>query len=59
MPCLSLFGRLDSLVPIANMPELIKLYPANQQVIFEHSSHAPFISESVHFQRVVIDFIEG
>ena len=59
MPCLSLFGRLDSLVTIANMPELIKLYPANQQVIFEHSSHAPFISESVHFQRVVIDFIEG
>lgn len=59
MPCLSLFGQLDSLVPIANMPELIKLYPANQQVIFEYSSHAPFISEPARFQRVVIDFIEG
>ncbi|MDA7746196.1 pimeloyl-ACP methyl ester esterase BioH [Psychromonas sp.] len=58
MPCLSLFGELDTLVPVANAKVLIELYPSNQQVIFKHSSHAPFISETALFERVLIDFIK-
>jgi len=58
MPCLSLFGELDILVPIANIATLTKLAASNQQVIFKNSSHAPFISEPEHFQAVLIDFID-
>lgn len=59
MPCLSLFGALDTLVPVANVTNVIALHSSNQQVIFNHSSHAPFISESERFETVLIDFIEG
>tara|TARA_R110001583_G_scaffold53677_5_gene165185 strand:+ start:3003 stop:3812 length:810 start_codon:yes stop_codon:yes gene_type:complete len=57
MPCLSLFGESDILVPVANIAILAKLVVSNQQVIFKDSSHAPFISEPEHFQAVLIDFI--
>lgn len=57
MPCLILLGELDGLVPIANAPSLIKLNPLQQQVIFKSSSHAPFISESEKFIKVLIGFI--
>lgn len=59
MPCLSLFGEHDTLVPVANSKALISLNPSNQQVTFEHSSHAPFVSENRHFSEVLIKFIEG
>lgn len=59
MPCLSLFGELDILVPIANIATLTKLAAPNQQVIFEYSSHAPFISEPEYFKAVLIAFIDG
>ena len=57
MPTLSLFGALDTLVPVANIEAVARLYASNQQVIFEHSSHAPFISESERFKTILIDFI--
>jgi len=59
MPCLSLFGELDILVPVANAAALNKLAASNQQVIFKDSSHAPFISEPEYFQVILINFIEG
>lgn len=59
MPCLSLFGAYDSLVPVMNNGNVAELYKPNQQVIFNRSSHAPFISELDLFISVVIDFIEA
>jgi len=59
MPSLSLFGEFDTLVPIANLSEVQKLSSSNQQVIFKHSSHAPFISETKRFQQVLLDFINA
>ena len=57
MPSLSLFGELDTLVPIANLKMVQELSLSNQQVIFKHSSHAPFISEPKRFEQVLSDFM--
>ena len=58
-PCLSIFGRFDSLVPIASCSAMSKLNPQSQQVIFELSSHAPFITEQDHFCEVMIAFLSA
>jgi len=59
IPCLSLFGECDTLVPIANVNAIKELSLSNQQVIFKHSSHAPFISEPKRFEKVISDFINA
>lgn len=59
MPCLSLFGEHDTLVPLSNVDKLLALQPRNQQVIFHESSHAPFISENEYFSAVLMEFIES
>ena len=57
MPCLSLFGEHDTLIPIANIQAVNKLQPQQQQTIFKHSSHTPFVSEKDHFIDVLKHFI--
>ena len=57
MPCLSVFGEHDTLIPIANIEAVKKLQPLQQQAIFKHSSHAPFISEKDHFIDVLKYFM--
>lgn len=47
--CLSIFGRFDRLVPVKISVVTQKLLPHSQQVIFEHSSHTPFITEPDKF----------
>jgi len=58
LPCLSIFGEKDNLVPVANVATLFELNPSNQQVVFKKSAHAPFISEPDLFKDILIDFIE-
>lgn len=43
------YGRKDTLVPLATMTQLDLLYPHSVSHVFDHSSHAPFISESDDF----------
>jgi len=57
VPSLNLFGQADTLVPLTNLANVKNLLPMNQQVVFENSSHAPFISEPERFQQVIYDFI--
>jgi pimeloyl-[acyl-carrier protein] methyl ester esterase len=57
MPCLSLFGEHDTLVPVANIQRVKKLSYSNQIVILKNSSHVPFISESEQFIQALCDFI--
>ncbi|MGJ8581403.1 MAG: pimeloyl-ACP methyl ester esterase BioH [Psychromonas sp.] len=57
MPSLTILGEHDNLVAVANKPKLIELSSTNQQVIFQKSSHAPFISEPILFHQVLISFI--
>jgi pimeloyl-[acyl-carrier protein] methyl ester esterase len=56
MPLLRLYGRLDGLVPIAVAEELSKQLPSSEQVIYGHSSHAPFITESDDFCAKIVQF---
>ncbi|WP_413691705.1 hypothetical protein [Psychromonas sp. KJ10-2] len=59
MPSLSLLGEHDNLVSVANKTKLSELSPMNQQVILQQSSHAPFISEPILFNQVLISFIDA
>ena len=56
-PRLRLYGRLDSLVPVAVAEILAQLDPAGQQHLFHASSHAPFITESAEFVQIVTKFV--
>ena len=59
VPALHLFGRLDALVPAG----VIDCWPssqASQQThLFANSSHAPFMTESNQFVRIVREFVEA
>jgi pimeloyl-[acyl-carrier protein] methyl ester esterase len=57
IPCLSIFGQFDSLIPIQTSIDMQKLLPASKQKIFVNSSHAPFVSEPNEFAQSIIDFI--
>lgn len=57
VPCLSLFGQFDSLLPVQTSKETLCLLTKSQQKIFKNSAHAPFISELDEFNQSVIDFI--
>lgn len=59
VPCLSLFGQFDSLLPLPAIQEMHQLQPRAQQQIFENSAHAPFISEPEAFTQTLINFISG
>ena len=56
-PRLRLYGRLDSLVPVAVAEVLAQLDPAGVQHIFCASAHAPFITESAEFVQIVTNFV--
>ncbi|WP_019615447.1 pimeloyl-ACP methyl ester esterase BioH [Psychromonas ossibalaenae] len=56
VPCLSLFGLFDSLVPVQAGREMQCLLPESKQKIFINSSHAPFVSEADDFCKTVINF---
>lgn len=47
-------GRLDSLVPVKVIDELAKLNSRLKVTLFEHSSHAPFISEAERFADLLL-----
>ncbi len=52
-PCLSIFGAYDALIPKQGITQIKILLAHSQQVIFEKSAHAPFISEREYFCRLI------
>lgn len=56
MPMLRLYGRLDGLVPIKVAKMLSEQLPHSEQVTFNQSSHAPFITEHDAFCAQVREF---
>lgn len=56
IPCLSIFGQFDSLVPVETSVAMQQLLPNSRQKVFEHSSHAPFISEPDKFVDNIVSF---
>lgn len=57
IPCLSLFGQFDTLVPAQTAFNTQALLSSSKQQLFEKSSHTPFISETDKFNAVLINFI--
>lgn len=56
-PFLHLYGRLDALVPVSIAQQVQTLAPHSTYVIFQHSAHAPFISEPEIFTAQLRQFI--
>ncbi len=56
IPCLSIFGQFDTLIPSQTAAEMRQLLPGSTQKIFCHSSHAPFISETDEFVDTIVSF---
>jgi pimeloyl-[acyl-carrier protein] methyl ester esterase len=57
-PVLSLYGRLDSLVPVAAAAEIQSLLPGCSSVIFPQAAHTPFLSHPQLFIDALRQFID-
>lgn len=57
LPFLRLYGRLDALVPVKQAELVDALAPSSRHQVFEHSSHAPFISHPEETAAAVRAFI--
>ncbi|WP_316677550.1 pimeloyl-ACP methyl ester esterase BioH [uncultured Tolumonas sp.] len=57
-PVMSLYGRLDSLVPVAAVAEIESLLPECRSVIFPHAAHTPFLSHPQLFIEALHQFID-
>ncbi len=58
MPVYRFYGRLDSLVPQATVDWIDARLPDSPSVIFQSSSHAPFISEPDNFINKLQAFLD-
>jgi pimeloyl-[acyl-carrier protein] methyl ester esterase len=58
IPTLRLYGRLDSLVPVAAVPLIAELQPNSKSHIFPHASHAPFVSHPNEFIEQLRTFLD-
>ena len=56
-PFLRLYGHNDSLVPKAVIEQVNHLAPASDYHIFNHASHAPFISHLDDFYQTVMNWL--
>jgi pimeloyl-[acyl-carrier protein] methyl ester esterase len=57
-PVLGLYGRLDSLVPVAVVPEMAVLFPDLRSVIFAQAAHTPFLSHPQLFIEALESFLD-
>lgn len=57
MPFLRVYGKLDSLVPKITAEKVSHLVSHSEQITFEKSSHAPFISESEEFVHHLVKWL--
>jgi len=58
VPCLRLYGKLDSLVPKAAIALINELMPNSEHYVFEKASHAPFISHPDEFNDVLLAWLK-
>jgi len=57
LPCVRLYGRLDSLVPHAAIPLITALRPDSECHLFAKASHAPFLSHPEAFVAQIVQAI--
>lgn len=60
IPSLFMVGKFDFIVPPLAVNDAFQKIGAGEKemVIFEHSGHSPYISETLLFNRTVINFVE-
>jgi pimeloyl-[acyl-carrier protein] methyl ester esterase len=58
-PFLRLYGKNDSLVPYKGIHKISTLAPNSDEFIFEHASHAPFISHLELFYQQLISWLDN
>jgi len=58
IPTLLMFGRLDTLVPARVAEDMCARLSQAEVHIFQHASHAPFISHADEFINVVQEFMQ-
>ncbi|PKI16465.1 pimeloyl-ACP methyl ester esterase BioH [Colwellia sp. 12G3] len=58
-PFLRLYGHNDSLVPKAVIEQISHLAPNGDLHLFEHASHAPFISHLDEFYQVLLTWLDS
>jgi len=56
-PCVRLYGRLDSLVPQAAIPQITALRPESGCHLFDKASHAPFLSHPEAFVAQIVQAV--
>ncbi|GGD77116.1 pimeloyl-ACP methyl ester esterase BioH [Lacimicrobium alkaliphilum] len=56
-PTLRIYGKKDSLVPVAVTEEVERLQPASVSMLFPGASHAPFISHANEFETAIRDYL--
>lgn len=54
MPLLRIYGRLDSLVPVAVVAHIDQLAPRSKSIIMPHCSHAPFVNQPDAFCQLLL-----
>ncbi len=59
VPTLLCFGRDEKLIPVAAGEHLAQALPQARLVVFEESSHCPFMEEPERFNREVAAFVQG
>ena len=58
-PFLRLYGHNDSLVPKGVIEQINHMAPKSDQHLFDHASHAPFISHLDDFYPVLVTWLES
>ncbi len=58
-PFLRLYGHNDSLVPKVVIEQITHLSPNSDYHLFDHASHAPFISQLDEFYQVLLTWLDS
>ncbi|RUO42709.1 pimeloyl-[acyl-carrier protein] methyl ester esterase [Aliidiomarina taiwanensis] len=56
-PSLRIYGRRDSLVPVAQAEQIHK--PIDHMEVFNDSAHTPFLNEPAHFCQTLLAFVRS
>ncbi len=59
IPLLRIYGKLDTMVSVAQANRITELLPDSQSIVFPKAGHAPFLSQPQKVAEAVISFIEN
>ncbi len=57
MPMVAIWGRLDSITPLAQGERLVRLAPNGKLVQLPRSGHIPQVEQPAEFQRTLLDVL--